>query len=217
MRPKGVVRLNSKAVEVDLQMRRKLRLIAYFTLLCVLSSPFAAYGQEQKVSLGIPCTVTVDVGSHGKVYTNNTTYTGAVTGSFKVEPGTLVTFRINPDSGYEVSTLTLSGSNVRSKLRDGVYSVTIDKDETLVVRFSKKTTTTTPTPESTPPSESTPTPDPTGGTVPSESPSSGLSGATGLISRISPQTGDDNIIEFWIAMMLISIIVLLILLFQKDQ
>ncbi|MBQ9686358.1 MAG: hypothetical protein IJV41_07450 [Oscillospiraceae bacterium] len=131
-------------------MKRILCALLLCFVLCALTpSAFAdTPPQVQTVSLGIPCTVTVDVGRYGKVYANGKTYTGPTVGSFKVEPGTRVSFVISPNAGYAVSTLTLNGTDVLSQLRNGVYTVTVDRDETLLVRFVKGTS---PTPGTNPP------------------------------------------------------------------
>ena len=94
--------------------------------------------------------MTVDVGEHGKVCSNSTTYTGKTVGSFQVWPGTLVSFLITPDTCYVVDVLTLSGADVSEKLRYGVYSTGVNHIETLVVRFVKSTTPPTPAPETSP-------------------------------------------------------------------
>ena len=126
------------------------RILCALLLLCLLLAvtppAFADSGpQVQKLTIAIPCTVTVDVGKYGKVAVGGVTYTGATVKSFQVEPGTSVTFLITPSSGYTVSVLTLSGKSVLSDLHNGVYRVTINHDETLVVRFVKGTS---PTPNS---------------------------------------------------------------------
>ena len=108
------------------------------SLLCALMPDAFADGVQQ-VSLSIPCTVTVDVGEHGKVYSNSTTWTGPDIGSFQVWPGTRVSFLITPDTGYVVDVLTLSGTDVREGLRYGLYGTVIEHSETLVVRFEKRT------------------------------------------------------------------------------
>ena len=187
-------------------------------LLCALAPASAVYGQEQRLSLGIPCTLTVDVGSHGKVTRNRTIYTGAVVGSFQVEPGTLVSFQINPDSGYGVSLLTLSGKDVLFGLYNGVYSITVNEDETLVVRFSKAakpdptpTATATPTPTATPTSRTGTTPDPNrGGSTPfggSDNPGGNVLSSNPFLG---PITGDESAAAFWFAVLVVSMLTIVI-------
>ena len=130
------------------QYKRILCVLLLSVLLATLTAPALAAtpAQTQKVTLAIPCTVTVDVGEHGSLSADGRTWTGAVVDAFRVWPGTELSFRIAPASGYTVSSLTLSGTNVLSELEKGVYSVRIDHDETLVVRFTKGASP-TPTPK----------------------------------------------------------------------
>ena len=142
-------------------------------LLMALSVPAFADAplQVQTVSLGIPCTVTVDVGKYGRVSVGGTAYTGADVGTFKVDPGTLVTFEITPNSGYRVSVLTLSGTDVLSQMSGRQYSVTVEHDETLVVRFVRGVL-------------PSPTPTPKPGSTPK-----------------GPKTGDESAVSLWSALL----------------
>ena len=155
-------------------MKRILCVLLLCALLAALSVPAYADtpSQVQTVSLGVPCTVTVDVGRYGKVYTNGKTYTGPVVGSFQVEPGTRVSFVVSPNAGYAASTLTLS------LLQNGVYTVTVDRDETLLVRFTKST-------------------NPTPGGNPSNSPTPGK-------PSNRPKTGDEAAPGRWMALLAVS-------------
>ena len=121
-------------------MKRILCALLLCGLLRALLPAAFADGQVQTVALNIPCTVTVDVGEHGKVYSTGTTYPGKTVGSFQVWPGTRVSFLITPDTGYVVNILLLSGRDVREGLRYGLYGTVIEHNETLVVRFEKSTT-----------------------------------------------------------------------------
>ena len=121
-------------------MKRILCALLLCGLLRALLPAAFADGQVQTVALNIPCTVTVDVGEHGKVYSTGTTYPGKTVGSFQVWPGTRVSFLITPDTGYVVNILLLSGRDVREDLRYGLYGTVIEHNETLVVRFEKSTT-----------------------------------------------------------------------------
>ena len=168
-------------------------------LLGALTAPALAAtpAQVQKVSLSIPCTVTVDVGEHGKVYSNSTTFTGPTVGHFQVWPGTRVSFLITPDSGYVVNVLMLSGADVREGLRYGLYSNVIEHDETLLVRFTKSVSP-SPSPDASPtpaPGVSptprpyvTPTPVPT---IPSWQ----------VTPPLSPKTGDVASVSTWAALL----------------
>ena len=106
-------------------MKRILCALLLCSLLCALMPDAFADGVQQ-VSLSIPCTVTVDVGEYGKVYSNSTTWIGPSIGSFQVWPGTRVSFLITPDAGYVVNVLLLSGRDVRDGLRYGLYGTVIE-------------------------------------------------------------------------------------------
>ena len=151
-------------------MKRILCTLLLCGLFCAMLPAALANGQVQTVTLNIPCTVTVDVGEHGKVYSTGTTYPGNTVGSCQVWPGTNVPFLITPDTGYAVSVLTLSGQDVREGLRYGLYGTVIEHSETLVVRFIKSATPPTPTPTASP--TPVPTSTPTSTPIPTFSPAS---------------------------------------------
>ena len=165
-------------------------------LLMALSVPAfaAAPPQVQTVSLGIPCTVTVDVGKHGRVSVGGTTYTGASIRAFKVDPGTKLAFVITPDKGYSVSVLTLTGEDVLDRLLDGELDVAVLRDETLLVRFARDTSpspTPTPTPTLTPTPTQKPAPTPTPAPTPRRFP-------------FGPKTGDESAVSLWAALAAVS-------------
>ena len=174
-------------------------------LLCALLPAAFADGQVQTVTLNIPCTVTVDVGEHGKVYSNSTTWTGPDIGSFQVWPGTRVSFLITPDAGYVVDVLTLSGTDVREGLRYGLYGTVIEHNETLVVRFEKPASPSpTPTPSPIPTLWPTSTPSPWTTPVPTTPPWQ-------VTPPYGPKTGDENTVGTWATLLLVSAAALLVL------
>ena len=83
-----------------------------------------------------PQNLTVLIGSNGIVKENNVTLTnGAV---LIVNKGDTKTFVFTPDYGYEVSTLTLNGVDVKSQLSNNVYTTSaINGTSTLSVTFHK--------------------------------------------------------------------------------
>ncbi len=168
-------------------MKRILCALLLCSLLCALMPDAFADGVQQ-VSLSIPCTVTVDVGEHGKVYSNSTTWIGPSIGSFQVWPGTRVSFLITPDTGYVVNVLTLSGADVRESLCYGLYGTVVEHNEALVVRFEKSSTP-TPWPTSTPYPWTTPIP-----TTPSWQ----------VTAPYGPKTGDESTVGAWAALLLVS-------------
>ena len=178
-------------------------------LLCALLPAAFADGQVQTVTLDIPCTVTVDVGEHGKVYSAGTTYPGKTVGSFQVWPGTRVSFLITPDTDYVVNVLTLSGRDVRDGLRYGLYGTVIEHSETLVVRFEEDqspspTSSPTPTPGPIPTLWPTSTPSPWTTPVPTTPPWQ-------VTPPYGPKTGDENTVGTWAALLLVSAAALLVL------
>ena len=192
-------------------MKRILCALLLCGLLCALLPAAFADGQVQTVTLNIPCTVTVDVGEHGKVYSTGTTYPGKTVGSFQVWPGTRVSFLITPDTGYVVNVLTLSGKDVREGLRYGLYGTVIEHSETLVVRFIKSATPPTPTPTASP--TPVPTSTPTSSPIPTFSPASTPSPwATPVPTTppwqvpppYGPKTGDESTVGTWATLMLVS-------------
>ena len=168
-------------------MKRILCALLRCSLLCALMPGAFADGVQQ-VSLSIPCTVTVDVGEYGKVYSNSTTWIGPSIGSFQVWPGTRVSFLITPDAGYVVNVLTLSGADVREGLRYGLYGTVVEHNEALVVRFEKSSTP-TPWPTSTPYPWTTPVP-----TTPSWQ----------VTAPYGPKTGDESTVGAGAALLLVS-------------
>ena len=183
------------------QFKRILCVLLLAVLLAVLTVPALAAtpAQTQKVALSIPCTVTVDVGEHGKVFAKGTTYTGPTVGSFQVWPGTRVSFQITPDDGYVVEVLTLSGADVREGLRYGLYSAVIEHDETLLVRFEKgPSPTPSPTPSESPTPSTSPTPIPTYYPWPTPVPTVPSWQVT---PPYGPKTGDVGNVDAWAALL----------------
>ena len=205
-------------------MKRILCALLLCSLLCALMPDAFADGVQQ-VSLSIPCTVTVDVGEHGKVYSNSTTWTGPSIGSFQVWPGTRVSFLITPDAGYVVNVLLLSGRDVREGLRYGLYGTVIEHSETLVVRFGKPASPSpTPTPTSSPTPTPSPMPTPTTSPAPSPIPTLWPTSTPSpwttpvpmtppwqVTPPYGPKTGDENTVGTWAALLLVSAAALLVL------
>ncbi len=189
-------------------MKRILCTLLLCGLLCALAPAAFADGVQQ-VSFSIPCTVTVDVGEHGKVCSNSTTWIGPDIGSFQVWPGTRVSFLITPDTGYVVNVLLLSGRDVREGLRYGLYGTVIEHNETLVVRFEEDpspspTSSPTPTPSPIPTLWPTSTPSPWTTPVPTTPPWQ-------VTPPYGPKTGDENTVGTWATLLLVSAAALLVL------
>ena len=191
-------------------MKRILCTLLLCGLLRALLPAAFADGQVQTVTLNIPCTVTMDVGGHGKVYSTGTTCTGPGVDSFQVWPGTRASFLITPDTGYVVNVLTLSGKDVREGLRYGLYSTVVNRSETLVVRFEKSVPpTVTPTPTVTPAPTVTPTPTVTPMPRPAVSPYPWTTPVPTtppwqMPAPYGPKTSDESQVGTWMALLLIS-------------
>ena len=210
-------------------MKRILCALLLCSLLCALMPDAFADGVQQ-VSLSIPCTVTVDVGEHGKVYSNSTTWTGPSIGSFQVWPGTRVSFLITPDAGYVVNVLLLSGRDVREGLRYGLYGTVIEHNETLVVRFGKPASP-SPTPTSSPTPTPSPMPTPTTSPVPSPIPTLWPTSTPSpwttpvpttppwqVTPPYGPKTGDENEMLVWLVLSFLATGgVIGLILFRRDR
>ena len=182
-------------------MKRILCTLLLCGLLCALAPAAFADGVQQ-VSFSIPCTVTVDVGEHGKVCSNSTTWIGPDIGSFQVWPGTRVSFLITPDTGYVVNVLLLSGRDVREGLRYGLYGTVIEHNETLVVRYEED-------PSPSPTSSPTPTPSPIPTLWPTSTPSPWTTPipttpSWQVTAPYGPKTGDESTVGAWAALLLVS-------------
>ena len=172
------------------------RILCFLVFVALLTTVPIALNAEpggaQKISIMVPCMVTVDVGTNGQVVVNGNTYRNIVS-SFTVSPGTTVSFTVTPDKDCSVSTLTMSGSNVLGELKNGVYSVVLNKNETLVVQFAKGST----TPETTPSNKSKQTS--------SNTPSSERQRKENTTTERTPRTGDDSPVLYYVIIMLTSI------------
>ena len=126
------------------ELKRTLNRLAGALFLCCLlffgfsTHAFAATEGSQIITVTVPCTVTLEIGGHGSVTVDGTSYTGTV--SFQKEPGTVLTYIITPESEYRISKVTYDGMNVTSELKNSRYKApTLKGNVTVMVSFVKQT------------------------------------------------------------------------------
>ena len=88
---------------------------------------------------GVTYTLTIQSSSGGTVtYNSYNINNGSQT--FTVKENSPVILNISPDTGYELTSLTVNGANVTSSVSDGQYPVgNLTANTTIVAQFSKKT------------------------------------------------------------------------------
>lgn len=108
-------------------MRKKNKLLsALLAVLFLLSAmsvtAFAADGGGGNTTLTttVPCTVTLQVGDHGKVTVNSTDYTGDA--SFTAAIGTALTYTFTPNTLYKVDKVIYNGTDVTGELSGNTYT-----------------------------------------------------------------------------------------------
>ena len=106
-------------------MKRQNKLLsAFLAVLLLISamsvSAFAADGGSTTLTTTIPCTVTLQVGDHGKVTVNSTDYTGNA--SFTAAVGTALTYTFTPNTLYKVDKVIYNGTDVTGELSGNAYT-----------------------------------------------------------------------------------------------
>ena len=101
------------------------RTISILMLILILSAALpsevnADTSGTQVITVSIPCTVTLLIGEHGAVQVNGKNYVGDT--SIQTSVGTVLTYTLLPDAGYQLSTLTYDGDIVTGSVKDGVYA-----------------------------------------------------------------------------------------------
>ena len=87
-------------------------------------------GSEDKPEDPVTYTVIANIGTGGKVTINNTTIES---GSYSVQKGTVLTFTVQPNEGYQIGTVTVNGAELTGK--QGTYTYTVNSDCTIAVTF----------------------------------------------------------------------------------
>ena len=105
-------------------MKSKAKLISAFLAVLLLLSAFGltAFAESGSTTLTttIPCTVTLQVGEHGKVTVDGTDYTGNT--SFQRDAGTAVTYTFTPSGLYSVDKVVYNGTEVTSELSGNTWT-----------------------------------------------------------------------------------------------
>lgn len=105
-------------------MKSKAKLISAFLAVLLLLSAFGltAFAESGSTTLTttIPCTVTLQVGEHGKVTVDGTDYTGNT--SFQRDAGTAVTYTFTPNGLYSMDKVIYNGTEVTGELSGNTWT-----------------------------------------------------------------------------------------------
>ena len=105
-------------------MKSKAKLISAFLVVLLLLSLFSvtAFADSGNTTLTatIPCTVTLQVGDHGKVTVDGTDYTGNA--GFQRDAGTAVTYTFDPNGLYGVDKVIYNGADVTDELSGNTWT-----------------------------------------------------------------------------------------------
>jgi len=105
-------------------MRKIKKTLSAFLTILLFVSAFGvtafAEGGNTTLTTTIPCTVTLQVGDHGKVTVDGTDYTGNA--SFQRDAGTVVTYIFTPNTLYSVDKVIYNGVEVTSELSGNTYT-----------------------------------------------------------------------------------------------
>ena len=94
--------------------------LAVLLLLSLFSITAFADSGSTTLTTTIPCTVTLQVGDHGKVTVDGTDYTGNA--SFQRNAGTVVTYTFDPNGLYSVDKVIYDGTEVTSELSGNTWT-----------------------------------------------------------------------------------------------
>ncbi|MCI5568767.1 MAG: InlB B-repeat-containing protein [Lachnospiraceae bacterium] len=105
-------------------MRRNGKILSAFLAVLLFLSAFSvtAFAESGSTTLTttVPCTVTLQVGDHGKVTVDGTDYTGNT--SFQRDAGTAVTYTFTPNGLYSVDKVIYNGTEVTGELSGNTWS-----------------------------------------------------------------------------------------------
>ena len=105
-------------------MRKNRKFFSAFLAVLLLLSLFSvtAFAESGSTTLTatIPCTVTLQVGEHGKVTVDGTDYTG--NGSFTEAVGTVLTYTFTPNTLYKEDKVIYNGTDVTGELSGNTYT-----------------------------------------------------------------------------------------------
>ncbi len=107
--------------------------LAVLLLLCMSVTAFAA-NDTTIMTLNIPCTVSMQIGEHGKVTMDSTDYIG--NSSFQKAVGEAVSYTFKPDTLYAIDKVIYNGTDVTAELSGSTYTApALDGNKTLQVSF----------------------------------------------------------------------------------
>ena len=101
----------------------KKTLSAFLTILLLVSAfgvTVLAEGGNTTLTTTVPCTVTLQVGDHGKVTVDGAEYTGNA--GFRRDAGTVVIYTFTPNALYSVDKVIYNGVEVTSELSGNTYT-----------------------------------------------------------------------------------------------
>ena len=105
-------------------MRKNGKIFSAFLAVLLLLSLFSvtAFADSGSTTLTttVPCTVTLQVGDHGKVTVDDADYTGNA--SFQRDAGTVVTYTFTPNGLYSVDKVIYNGVEVTSELSGNTWT-----------------------------------------------------------------------------------------------
>lgn len=105
-------------------MRKNGKILSAFLAVLLLLSAFGltAFAESGSTTLTttIPCTVTLQVGDHGKITVDGTDYTGSA--GFQRDAGTAVTYTFTPNGLYSVDKVIYNGTEVTSELSGNTWT-----------------------------------------------------------------------------------------------
>lgn len=111
-----------------------LAFLAALLLLSVFSVTAFAESGSTTLTTTVPCTVTLQVGDHGKVTVDGTDYTGNA--SFQRDAGTVVTYTFTPNGLFSVDKVIYNGVEVTDELSGNSYTApALTGNATLEVSF----------------------------------------------------------------------------------
>ncbi len=94
--------------------------LAVLLLLSLFSITASAESGSTTLTTTVPCTVTLQVGDHGKVTVDGTDYTGNA--SFQRDAGTVVTYTFTPNGLYSVDKVIYNGTEVTGELSGNTWT-----------------------------------------------------------------------------------------------
>ena len=93
---------------------------AFLAVLLLISLFSVTAFADTTLTTTIPCTVTLQVGDHGKVTVDSTDYTGNA--SFQRDAGTVLTYTFSPNGLYSIDKVIYNGAEVTGELSGNTWT-----------------------------------------------------------------------------------------------